>query len=193
MIKIINIGSGNVQSVANAFAALKIQAQITTDRSEMQTASRLVLPGVGNFGYVMEQLIKENLDSMILQWIKQGKPFLGICVGLQVLFEGSEESPDITGLEVITGQVIKFKANKIPQIGWNKVIPKNTDLLETGYAYFVNSYYSKPKERNIIIAESEYNSIFPAAIQFRNVTAVQFHPEKSGLYGLRFLKRWAKC
>jgi imidazole glycerol-phosphate synthase subunit HisH len=195
MITIVNAGSGNIQSVQNAFFKLNIPTIITANYQEIQQAKKLVFPGVGNFGYVMENLLKSNLLDLLKEKIGNGTYFLGICIGMQILFQKSEESPSCNGLNLLNGEIKQFRRIKIPQIGWNKIEPiKDSEgILKEGYAYYVNSYYVQPKNLDIIVAKSKYSEIFPAAISYKNILAVQFHPEKSGKYGLQFLKRWASC
>lgn len=150
----------------------------------------MVFPGVGNFGNVMWELKKRKLDEAIKKVIEVRKPFLGICVGLQVLFEESEESPNIKGLGVFKGKVVRFKKGKIPQIGWNKIKSKT---IGNGYVYFVNSYYVVPADKEVIESTSDYYIEFAAAVKKDNVLATQFHPEKSGEFGLEILKKWLVC
>ena len=138
----------------------------------------------------MKELQKRKLDDVIKKTVEMKKPFLGICVGLQVLFEKSEESPGVKGLGIFSGKVVKFKQGKIPQIGWNKIKSKS---IGNGYVYFVNSYYVAPFDRSIIESESDYYIKFTAAIKKDNVFATQFHPEKSGEFGLELLREWLKC
>ena len=141
----------------------------------------------------LEILKKKNLVKSIKQFIAEGKPFLGICLGLQILFEESEENPGVKGLSLFKGKVVKFKKGKVPQIGWNKIIPKRKDVFKDGYVYFVNSYYVIPKDKSIVATLTDYYGDFVSAIQCNNITAMQFHPEKSGQFGIGILKRWLKC
>jgi imidazole glycerol-phosphate synthase subunit HisH len=183
MIAIIDLG--NAGSVENAFRYLGIECKVTNDPQEVFTADKVVLPGVGSFGAVMKQLEKKGLDVVIKKMIEQGKKFLGICVGMQVLFEESEESIGVNGLAVLKGKVVKFRRGKVPQIGWNKINDE--------YMYFVNSYYVVPNDKEVIAGTTDYFVEFVSIVEFENVTAVQFHPEKSGKCGLDLLRRWAKC
>jgi len=193
MIAIIDYGSGNLTSVKNAFDYLQVESRIVSTPEEIDAADKIVLPGVGTFGFMMDNLRKKRLETPILNAIKGGKPFLGICLGFQVLFEESEESKGVKGLGIFKGKVIKFRKGKVPQIGWNKIIPAKKSIFREGYAYFVNSYYVKPREKNIIAAKSDYFGDFVSAIRYNKVIGVQFHPEKSGDFGLRVLRRWLKC
>lgn len=192
-IAIIDFGAGNLNSVKNALKYLGGRSRITSKASEIRNAERIVLPGVGTFGYMMKNLQKKKLVAPIIEAISQSKPFLGICLGMQALFEESEESPGIKGLCVFKGKVVRFRKGKIPQIGWNLVTPLRRGIVGEGYAYFVNSYYPEPKDSSIIAAASYYTGEFAAAIESKNVLAVQFHPEKSGEYGLSILRKWLKC
>lgn len=184
------IETGNVGSVVRAFEALGVQCTVTRDPTVVQNAERLVLPGVGIFGDLMEQIAP--LKEALIEFITAGRPFLGICVGLQVLFEESDESPGVAGLCICKGNVRKFTKGKVPQIGWNTLTTKDVHLDNKSYVYFVNSYYVEPKE-DITVATTDYNGEFVSAIRKDNVFAVQFHPEKSGGVGLRILERWLEC
>ena len=193
MIAIIDYGSGNIQSVKNALDSLGEISTITSSPQEVEKADKVIFPGVGSFGFAMKRLEQTGLDKAILESIKQNKPFLGICLGLQLLLESSDESPEIKGLSVLKGKCLKFQNGKVPQIGWNEIIPTPNSIFKRGYAYFVNSYYVVPDEKSIISTTSYYNGQFTSSIQSKNITAVQFHPEKSGDFGLEFLKRWANA
>jgi len=130
------------------------------------------------------------LERPLKKAIESGKPYLGICIGLQTLFEESEENPEVKGLGILKGKVVKFKKGKIPQIGWNKIKPTKNSLLQEGYAYFANSYYVRPDKKETIAALTDYNGDFASGVESNNIIAIQFHPEKSGDYGMNFLKRW---
>ena len=190
MIAILDYGSGNVNSVKNALNYLGKGSIVTSDKNEILKADKVIFPGVGAFGDVMKELKKRKLDVIIKKVIEMKKPFLGICVGLQVLFEESEESPGIKGLGVFKGKILRFKQGKVPQIGWNKISSKS---IGNGYAYFVNSYYAAPDDKNIIESTSDYYANFTAAVKNNNVFATQFHPEKSGKFGLEILRKWLEC
>ncbi len=187
MIAIIDYGSGNVSSVKKAFDYLGKASIVTSDEKEILNADKVVFPGVGNFGDVIKQLKKRKLDATIKKVVEMKKPFLGICVGLQVLFEESEESPGVKGLGFFKGKVVKFTKGKIPQIGWNRITSKS---IGNGYVYFVDSYYAVPEEKGIIEATSDYYVKFTAAVKKDNILATQFHPEKSGKFGLEILRKW---
>ncbi len=193
-IGIIDYGAGNLLSVKKAFDFLGVNAFFVKSDGEMESARAIVLPGVGAFGSAMESL--KDLKSSIVEWINDGKPYLGICLGLQLLFEESEESPGVKGLSVLQGKVARFQADKVPQIGWNSIhIIKNTPVFEGiqdgEYFYFLHSYYVVPENDEIIISKTVYGGeTYTSGVQKGNLVAVQFHPEKSGQAGLKFLKNW---
>lgn len=190
MIAIIDYGAGNANSVKNALNYLGEDPIITSDPEKILKAGRVIFPGVGNFGDVMKELKKRKLDAAIKKIIGAKKPFLGICVGLQVLFEKSEESPGVRGLGIFKGSVVRLKQGKIPQIGWNKITSKS---IGDGYVYFVNSYYAVPADKKIIESTSDYYVKFTAAVKKDHVFATQFHLEKSGKFGLEILGEWLNC
>lgn len=193
MITIIDYGAGNLSSVVNAFAKLGFKVKVTSEPKDVEKATSIVLPGVGSFGYLCDALDEKGLRETIISKVSAGTPYLGICLGMQVLFETSEESPTATGLGMLKGKVVRFTSGKVPQLGWNQVLPKKKGMLEQGYAYFANSYYVKCSKSDIL-AETEYcGATFPSAVQKKNITALQFHPEKSGVWGLEVLRRWAQC
>ncbi|HLG23793.1 MAG TPA: imidazole glycerol phosphate synthase subunit HisH [Candidatus Nanoarchaeia archaeon] len=193
MIAIIDYGAGNLRSVKNSLDYLKVDSIITDKPQDIARAKRIILPGDGSFGFMMKNLKKKGLVRPIKGFAKSGKPFLGICLGLQGLFEESEESPGVKGLSIFKGKVVKFRKGKIPQIGWNKINPSKKNIFENSFMYFVNSYYVIPKDKPIIAATTDYRGNFVSAIQFENITAMQFHPEKSGRGGIEILRRWLKC
>jgi len=199
MIAIIDYGVGNLFSVEKAFVKLGADVIVTSDVEEIAKADKIVLPGVGAFGDCMQNLIESGLIPMILDAVATGKPFLGICVGLQILFEGSEESPGIEGLGIIKGMVKKIYAPtlKIPHMGWNSlefaaVSPLFQALPKSPYVYFVHSYYAVPEDPSVITAVTEYGQQVTAAVAQKNIQATQFHPEKSGDIGLLILKNFIK-
>lgn len=193
MIAIIDYGAGNLKSVKNALDYLKVDSRITNKVEDVLKADRLILPGDGSFGYMIKNLQRKSLVKSIKKSINKGKPFLGICLGLQALFEESEESPGIKGLSIFKGKVVKFRKGKVPQIGWNKIIAKKKDIFRDDYVYFVNSYYVVPEDKSIIATLTNYYGEFASAVQCNNITAVQFHPEKSGEFGIGILRRWLRC
>ena len=193
MISIIDYGAGNIYSVKNALDHLGYANAVIDRPEEIEEAERIIFPGVGSFGSAMKTLQDRGLIGPIKDFISGGKPFFGICLGLQLLFSESEESPGVSGLSLLRGRVVRFKKGKVPQIGWNRVIPKDPGLLEEGHAYFVNSYHVVPEDESIIATETDYHVTFCSAVRKGNILAVQFHPEKSGPYGLELLRRWSSC
>ena len=198
MIAIIDYGVGNLFSVEKAFAQFTDDVQVTSDQAAIEQAEKLVLPGVGEFGACMKNLVASGLIPTIMKRISAGVPLLGICVGLQVLFEGSEESPDAKGLGVFKGMVRKINAPglKVPHMGWNSVEVSQPglglfkDIPETPYFYFVHSYHAVPEDSSIVAAVTEYGEGLTAAVARDNVMATQFHPEKSGDVGLLVIKNF---
>lgn len=194
-ILIINYGAGNLRSVANAFRLIQVDTEIVNikDLSEgvINKFDGIVLPGVGNFEVLAEAIkgkeeILKNLD----------KPFLGICLGLHILLEGSEEAENAKGLGIIEGKNIKFRNIKVPHIGWNKInVLKNHPVLSdlnNHFFYFVHSYYANPESDDVVFAACNYGINFPAVIIKKNFISTQFHPEKSGESGINFLKNFVK-
>ena len=203
MIAIIDYGVGNLFSVEKAFAALGAEAKITNNPAEIKKKEKLVLPGVGAFGDCMKNLEDSGLIPLLKEEVAAGKPLLGICVGLQILFDGSEESPEAKGLGLIPGQVKRIQAEglKVPHMGWNRLHiaePRQEKDLFAGlaqdreYVYFVHSYYAVPADKKVITATTNYGGEVTAAVQFDNIFATQFHPEKSGDVGLRIIDNFCK-
>ena len=193
MISIIDYGSGNLESVKKAFDYLGQDAKVTDNPAEIENTDMIVLPGVGSFGFMMQQLKDKGLDKAIVKSVKSGIPFLGICLGMQALFEGSEESPGVNGLSIFKGKCIRFRQGKVPQIGWNNINATKKGIFCDDYFYFVNSYYVIPDDKDIVAAKTDYFTDFVSAVQSNNITAVQFHPEKSGKAGLELIERWLEC
>ena len=201
MIVIVDYGMGNLRSVGKAFLSQGIDASVTRDPGEIARADGLVLPGVGAFGDCMKNLAEYGLTDPIKEHVDSGKPFLGICLGLQVLFEGSDESPDVPGLGILEGRVVRFSPSeeerlKVPHMGWNRVsIKKESPVLagipDGSWFYFVHSYYPDPKDKGVIAVTSNYGVEFTAAVAMDNLFACQFHPEKSSADGLRILRNFA--
>ncbi len=191
-IAVLSAGAGNLGSVSNALDVLSIPFVTIGRPEELRNADALILPGVGSFGAVMERLSRAELVEPVIDYIGSGRPFLGICVGMQILFPSSEESPTIAGLGVIPGRVRKFLVGKVPQIGWNMVNSRLSAVLLSGYYYFVHSYYVAPESPEIVVGEADYHTPFVAVIARENIVATQFHPEKSGELGLRFLQAWVR-
>ncbi len=200
MIAIIDYDAGNICSVENALKALGLEAKVTRDPQEILQADRVILPGVGAFGDAMEKLHRFGLVDVIRQCVAQGTPFLGICLGLQLLFEESEESPGVQGLGILPGKIIRIPeggGRKIPHIGWNDLTCKEDSKLFAGlpaesYVYFVHSYYLQAGDPDIVAATTEYGPVIHAAVERDNVFACQFHPEKSGDVGMRILKNFSQ-
>lgn len=198
MIAIIDYDAGNLRSVEKALEALGSRAIITRNRDEILGADRVILPGVGAFGDAMEKLHQYELVDTIRQAAASGKPFLGICLGLQLLFESSEESPGVEGLSVLPGKILRIPDHpglKIPHMGWNSLsVTPGARLfrgIENGaYVYFVHSYYCKADDESIVAATTEYSTHIHAAVERGNVFACQFHPEKSGSVGVQILKNF---
>ncbi|HIE44249.1 MAG TPA: imidazole glycerol phosphate synthase subunit HisH [Candidatus Omnitrophica bacterium] len=203
MIVVIDYGLGNLRSVAKALEICGAQVRITGEPLAIKNADALVLPGVGAFDRGMENLHKRGIVSVLLKAIKEGKPLLGICLGLQLLFTRSEEGGVYEGLDVVKGEVKKFrKVAKIPHMGWNNVKFKRQKakgkidifdgIPDNSYFYFVHSYYANPEEKDIIATTTIYGGEFTSAIARNNLWGVQFHPEKSGDLGLRILKNFIR-
>ncbi len=200
MIAIIDYGMGNLRSVQKGFENVGHKAFVTRDRDEVQRASKVVLPGVGAMEDAMAELNRLGLTNSILQAIDSGKPFLGICLGLQLLFERSYENGEHTGLGVLKGDVVRFdlpREYSVPHMGWNEAIirrrPPILEGIEEGtHFYFVHSYYVVPEEPEVIAVEADYHKPFCAMIWRDNLFATQFHPEKSQANGLKILKNFAE-
>ncbi len=190
-IVIIDYNSGNIKSLGNMLSSLGCDYILSNKKEDILNAKKLIFPGQGHFAQAMDNLEKSGLIDTIKTSINNGIDFLGICLGLQILFEKSEEAPNVEGLGIIKGEVKKFKLGKIPQVGWNKIkTTKNNDFLSDDYFYFVNSYYVEPKDKNIVSSYTDYEIEFCSSIQKDNLSAVQFHPEKSSIAGVNFFKKW---
>lgn len=200
MIAIIDYDAGNLKSVEKALQFLGQECVITRDFHEIKKADKVILPGVGSFGDAMSQLRKFELDKVIHEVAAEQKPFLGICLGLQLLFEGSEESDGVEGLHLLDGEILRIPEQeglKIPNIGWNSLdLQNNGRLFENlngnPFVYFVHSYYLKAREESIVKATIEYSTHIHASVEKDNIFACQFHPEKSGTVGLQILSNFAK-
>lgn len=200
MIAIIDYDAGNLKSVEKALQFLGQECVITRDFHEIKKADKVILPGVGSFGDAMSQLKKFELDKVIHEVAAEQKPFLGICLGLQLLFEGSEESEEVEGLHLLDGEILRIPEQeglKIPNIGWNSLdLQNNGRLFENlngnPFVYFVHSYYLKAREESIVKATIEYSTHIHASVEKDNIFACQFHPEKSGTVGLQILSNFAK-
>lgn len=199
MIAIIDYGMGNLRSVEKGFLKVGVDVRVTNVPEDVQKADGVVLPGVGAFKDCMRELTNLELTDSIVQAIQSGKPYLGICLGLQVLFTESEEFGTCRGLDVFKGKVVRFNFDnndlKIPQMGWNTITIKKDNPLFNGipdksYYYFVHSYYVAPGDESIIATTTDYGIEFTSSVWQDNVFAVQFHPEKSQTLGLRLLKNF---
>jgi glutamine amidotransferase len=189
-VDLVDVGGGNTGSVRRCLNRLGVVYH-DVDANKLPDGSRpLILPGVGAFGAVMESLRRSEIDRVVPKLVKRGTPYLGICVGMQVLFESSEESPGSAGLGLIPGKVVRFQAAKVPQIGWNRIQPEQDGGWPEGFVYFVNSYYPEPTDENAVLYRADYGVPFCAAVHKDNITAFQFHPEKSGQFGGQLLERW---
>lgn len=195
---VIDYGAGNLRSVCNSFRAAGYEGSLIRTEEDMAGLTHLVLPGVGAFGDCMEKLHAQGLVAPIRTWIEQDKPFLGICIGYQVLFESGEETPGVAGLGIFKGQVVRFPEMglKVPHMGWNSVqLCDKRDPLWRGmgdnpYFYYVHSYYPCPEDHDLIAATTTYGIPFASAIRCGRLTATQFHPEKSQRLGMLLLKNF---
>ncbi len=200
MIAIIDYGMGNLRSVQKAFEKVGHQAIVTSDPAQVAAAAKVVLPGVGAFEDAAAELRRLDLVKPVLQAIDSGKPFLGICLGLQLLFDVSYENGRHEGLGVLRGECVRFDLPKdyaVPHMGWNQLnirrpAPVLSGVAEGAYVYFVHSYYVVPKDAEVIAAETDYGGPFCAMVWRDNVFATQFHPEKSQAEGLKMLKNFAE-
>ena len=198
MIAIIDYDAGNIKSVEKALLYLGEEVVITRDRKTISESQKVILPGVGNFGNAMDIIKKYELDKVIKEVVDMGKPFLGICLGLQLLFSGSEESEGVEGLGILDGEIVKIPEKtglKTPHMGWNSLHLQNDGRLFKGvnmdsYVYFVHSYYLKASDEKIVKATTEYGTMIHASVEKDNVFACQFHPEKSSDVGLQILKNF---
>lgn len=200
MITIIDYKSGNLRSISNGFSKIGVKSNSTSNPETIADADYLVLPGVGAFGQAMKNI--EPYKKLIIEHVHEGKPFLGVCLGLQLLLTSSEETPNVKGLDIFKGEVKKFpKENglKVPHMGWNRLdmtfcekskVCSIIDGIDKDYFYFVHSYYASPEDEEVISGTTEYGFDVPAVLSENNVFATQFHPEKSGVPGLKMLKNF---
>ncbi len=198
MIAVIDYDAGNIRSVEHALAALGLPAVVTGDPDVIRSADKVILPGVGAFGDAMEKLNARGLTSVIREVVAAGKPFLGICLGMQLMFSSSEEAPGVPGLGLLPGRIVRIPeggGRKIPHIGWNDLtFPKESTLfagLPNGsYVYFVHSYYLQADDFECVAATTEYGVTIHAAVEQGKLCGCQFHPEKSGDVGMTILKNF---
>lgn len=186
---------GNLGSVGRSLTRLGINFNAVDVSNPPDGTRPIILPGVGAFGAVMASLREGGFDQAVKSLVQAGTPFLGVCVGMQILFDCSEEAPGVAGLGLVKGKVVKYTQGKVPQTGWNEVRPVNGNSdgakgWPSGFVYFVNSYYAKPENDSATLYEADYFGPFCAAVSTGNITAFQFHPEKSGEFGESLLKRW---
>ena len=200
MIGIIDYDAGNIKSVEKALAYIGEETIVSRDPEVLLKADKAILPGVGSFGQAMENLHRYNLVPVIKDMVKNNTPFLGICLGLQLLFESSDETPGVEGLGILKGKILRIPPSpglKIPHMGWNSIDIKEDSRLFEGidrqsYMYFVHSYYLKAEEEQIVKASTEYTTHIHASVEKDNVFACQFHPEKSSDVGLKILKNFVE-
>lgn len=200
MVAIIDYDAGNIKSVEKAMQFLGQEVTVTRDRETILNADKVILPGVGAFGDAMGKLRQYGLDKVIHEVVEKNIPLLGICLGLQLLFERSDETPGVEGLGVLKGEILRIPEKeglKIPHMGWNSLrYPHQGRLFrgipEDSYVYFVHSYYLKAEDENIVTATTEYSTLIHASVEQGNVFACQFHPEKSSDVGLQILKNFVE-
>lgn len=200
MIAIIDYGMGNLHSVSKAVERLGYEAMVTGDAEQILAAEGAILPGVGAFGDAMEQLRESGLNDVVLRYAESGKPLLGICLGMQLLFASSEEHGNHEGLGLLPGTVVRFRGDyKVPHMGWNKLSYKQSaspifEGIEEGHVYFVHSYHAKPERESDLLAVTDYYQPVTAIVGRDNVYGMQFHPEKSGDIGMQLLRNFlAMC
>lgn len=200
MVAIIDYDAGNIKSVEKALLHLGEDVVITRDREQILNSDKVILPGVGAFGDAMEKLRSYGLDKVIYEVVDKKIPFLGICLGLQLLFEKSDETPGVKGLGILPGEILRIpdkEGLKIPHMGWNSIKIKEgarlfKDISEDSYVYFVHSYYLKAGREEDVVATTEYSTQIHASVEHDNVFACQFHPEKSSEVGLKILKNFVE-
>jgi imidazole glycerol phosphate synthase glutamine amidotransferase subunit len=201
MIGVIDYGAGNLGSVMNALKRLSVPARFAQGPQELSLSStpfeKIIFPGDGHFAAAMASINKSGYAQAIKEWLKADKPFLGICIGLQLLFETSEEAPNTQGLSVIPGTVRRFPGRKVPQIGWNQTNARKESkifrgLTDNSFFYYIHSYYADPVDDSVSAAQTEYYVRYCCAVERGALAAVQFHPEKSGAAGIALLKNWVE-
>lgn len=196
-VAIIDYGVGNLRSVEKAFAATDCEAVVSSDEKELRAAERLVLPGVGAFGACMRALSERGFDRLVRERVAEGTPLLGVCVGMQLLFEESEEFGATRGLGLLPGRVRRFSDELVvPHVGWNRIAqvsehPLFDGVVDHSFFYFVHSYYCEPSDESVVAGETEYGVRYASVVARANICGVQFHPEKSQTAGLRLLRNFA--
>jgi glutamine amidotransferase len=196
MITILDYGAGNLRSVQNTLDEIGAEYELVHDATALSHATKIILPGVGHFGQMMRALEKMRVRDALLERIRAGIPFLGICLGLQALFESSEEAPEERGLGLFPGEIRRFPATaRVPHMGWNEIEPRNgakllANLAPHPYLYFAHSYYAPLNDATA--ASCQYNVPYTAVLESRNIFGVQFHPEKSGPLGLRIVRNFVE-
>jgi len=194
MIAVIDYGAGNLKSVTNALDFLRVKYKVTSKKEDIEKADKIIFPGVGSFGDCISSLKKKGIFDTLKEEISN-KPYLGICLGLQVLFESSDESVGVKGLSIFKGKCKKFSGKlKVPQIGWNsvKIIKENPIFKKNSYFYFVHSYYVEPKDKELVCALTDYGIEYCSGIAKGNIYAFQFHPERSREIGLEILEEFVR-
>jgi glutamine amidotransferase len=198
-IAVVDYGIGNLRSAEKALQHLGADARLTTDPHEIAGARAVVLPGVGAFGACMRALRASGLEAATKEAATDGRPFLGICIGMQMLFDGSDESPDVAGLGIVRGRVTRLPdSERLPQMGWNTLTVEPgfrccANLPDPAWLYFVHSYAPEPQDAGVIAAWCDYGRRFAAAVEVGSVWATQFHPEKSGAVGLRLMQNFVEA
>jgi len=190
---VIDWGGGNLGSVVRALRHVGAEPVLAAEPRGLAGCERLVFPGVGAFGDVLRGFRGRGFEPVLREAVEAGRPVLCICVGLQALFEGSDETPEVPGLGLLRGRVRRFATGKVPQIGWNRVEPAGSGgggVVRDAYCYFVNSYYAAPEDLSVVAGWTDYGVRFASAAAWGPITATQFHPEKSGDEGLSLLRRW---
>jgi len=197
-VAIIDYGVGNLRSVEKAFAASGCDAVVSSDEHTLRSAERLVLPGVGAFGACMKALTERGFDQLLCKRVALGTPLLGVCVGMQMLFDESEEFGRTRGLSLLQGRVRRFSNDLVvPHVGWNQIRQESPHPLfdgvaDGGFFYFVHSFYCEPSNDRVVVGKTDYGVEYASAVAFENILGVQFHPEKSQTIGLRLLANFAR-
>ena len=198
MIAVINYGAGNIRSVSKALEKKGAKVRVTEDPKIIEEADKIVLPGVGAFGKAVEAIQLRHLIEPLIRTIEKSKPFLGICLGMHMLFQSSEENPEVGGFSILKGNVVRFPAeDKVPHLGWNQVHQKSDsplwkDIPDQSFYYFAHSYFVQPGNSEVIAGETEYGLPFTSSIWKENLFGVQFHPEKSQKWGLKILENFVQ-